>query len=345
MSPEASLALAFALAAGTSFAAVPLAIRVAKRTAFFDHPFGYKGHGRPTPYLGGAAIMAGFLVAVLVSGGEMKTPAVLLGCAGVLWFLGTLDDRRGLSPWTRVVAEAAAAAGLWLSGQGWAVVPGDLAGLLLTVVWVVGVVNAFNLMDNMDGAAAGVAATSALGAGALALVTGHVALAALCLAVAGACAGFLPYNLRSPARIFMGDGGSMIVGFLVAAVVMAAASATPLGLGGVVVAALLVGLVVLDTTLVTVSRRCDGRPLLVGGRDHLTHRLLHRLGSPRAVAASLACAQLVLCAAAVAAAQAGPRWVLGLGAAAVAAGAVLIAILDGPRWTARPAVRPVPGRA
>ena len=151
-----------------------------------------------------------------------------------------------------------------VGGRGWTIFHNGAADLALTIFWVVTVMNAFNLMDNMDGAAATTAAVSAAGAGVLGLISGDVALAALSFAVAGACFGFLPRNLSRPARIFMGDGGSLLLGLLVARVTMAAVTRNYLGPSGVIVAALLVGLVIFDATLVTFSRTRGGRSVLNG---------------------------------------------------------------------------------
>jgi UDP-GlcNAc:undecaprenyl-phosphate GlcNAc-1-phosphate transferase len=200
----------------------------------------------------------------------------------------------------------------------------DPADLALTVVWVVGLMNAFNLMDNMDGAAASVAGISALGAGVLALLSSDPALAALSFAVAGACCGFLPRNLTRPARIFMGDGGSLVLGLLVARVTMASVTTDYLGPSGVIVAALLAGIVIFDTTLVTVSRTRAGKNVLSGGRDHTTHRLIRRLQSPRRVALALGGVQCSICALTIGVARAGIGWVLLTGALMIAAGVLLI---------------------
>ena len=285
----------------------------------------------PTPYLGGCALAAGVAVAALIFGAATSSYAVLLACALGLWVLGTADDRLNLSPLLRVLAEIAVALVLWGTGHGWDVLGSAPADAALTVLWVLGIVNAFNLMDNMNGAAATTAGTSALGVAGLALVGGETGLAALCLAIAGACAAFLRYNLAS--RIFMGDGGSMLLGTLVAGAAMVAAPSTGLELTAVVAAALVAGLAILDTTLVTVSRRRAGRPLLSGGRDHLTHRLATRLGSPERVALALAGGQAVLCAVAVACADAGPGWVLGAGVLALCAGARAVVLLESPPWS------------
>src|SRR5204863_6713034 len=124
--------------------------------------------------------------------------------------------------------------------------------------------------------------------------------------------------------IFMGDGGSMPLGLLIAGASMKVASAGGLGAAGVLEAALILGLVILDTTLVVVSRRRGGRPLMTGGRDHLTHRLRTRLRTPRAVAGSLALGQLALCGATIGVAQAGTVPMIAFAAMVVGGGIVAI---------------------
>jgi UDP-GlcNAc:undecaprenyl-phosphate/decaprenyl-phosphate GlcNAc-1-phosphate transferase len=324
MSPELRSVVCFVVAAIATYFATPLAIRAAVRLSFFDVPAGYKGHRKPTPYLGGSAIMFGLLLAGLAASGALEQQWQLIVCAVFLWGLGTLDDWLNLPLSVRLLAEVAIAVGLWHSGHGWDVFNSTGPDVALTVVWVVGVANAFNLMDNMDGAAATTAAVSALGAGLLAIISGKAALAPLCFAVAGSCAGFLPGNLARPARIFMGDGGSLPIGLLVAGLTMSVVTRDYFGTRGIIIGPLLVGLVILDTTLVTVSRRRGHRAVLSGGRDHLTHRLVNWVGSPRTVALMLAATQLLVCAATIAIARAGWGWVLLAGGAAVAFGLVMI---------------------
>jgi UDP-GlcNAc:undecaprenyl-phosphate/decaprenyl-phosphate GlcNAc-1-phosphate transferase len=332
MSPEFSAVAAFAIGALGTFLATPIAIAIAVRTGFFDRPAGYKDHHKPTPYLGGTAIIVGILAAVVLVRGLGNVHWVIIVGAVAIWAMGTLDDRINLPISLRTLIEAGLAVLLYVTGRGWGVFHNGPADLALTIVWVVGLMNAFNLMDNMDGAAASVAAVSAIGAGVLGLMSGDDALAALSFAVAGACFGFLPRNLARPARIFMGDGGSLLLGLLIARVTMAAVNRNYLGPSGVIIAALLVALVIFDTTLVTYSRTRGRRSLLTGGRDHLTHRPSSRLGGPHNVALTLAAAQLLLCGATIGLAQAGVGWVLLAGATSVVVGAVLIWQFDRAHW-------------
>jgi UDP-GlcNAc:undecaprenyl-phosphate GlcNAc-1-phosphate transferase len=339
-------AAAFAIAALGTYLMTPVAIAIARRTGFFDLPAGYKGHKKPTPYLGGTAIIVGIIASVaLVRGTESVHGTIIIGAIAI-WLMGTIDDKVNLPISLRTLVEAGIAVLLWATGRGWGVFHYAPADLALTVVWVVGVMNAFNLMDNMDGAAASMAAVSSAGAGAMALISGDYVLAPLCFAVSGACCGFLPRNLAKPARIFMGDGGSLLLGLLVARVTMAAVTRNYLGPSGVIVAALLVGLVILDTTLVSISRTRAGRSIFTGGRDHLTHRLSRILETPRRVALTLAGTQLLLCLATIGVAKAGTGWVLLAGVASVLFGAVLIWQLESsPSFRVeRPPLEPAPER-
>jgi UDP-GlcNAc:undecaprenyl-phosphate GlcNAc-1-phosphate transferase len=291
---EVRVLAGFAVAFCGTVLALPLVIRLAQATDFLDRPQGYKGHARPTPYLGGLAVMVGFLAAALAFGGGTSTFTVILLCALALFVVGTVDDRIGMGPLSRVLIEAAAAVALWAADAGWAVFDVEALNLLLTIVWVVGIVNAFNLMDNMDGAAGSVAAACACGIAFIALAYGEPLIAGLMTAVAGACAGFLPANLGSPARIFLGDGGSMPLGLILASAAMALGNAVGGGWTVVLAAAPLVGLAILDTTLVVISRRRRGAQILSGSRDHLTHRVSVRLGPPRTVALWLVLGQAAL---------------------------------------------------
>ena len=310
----------------------PVAICVACRTGFYDRPRGYRKHAAPTPFLGGAAVLAAFIAVSPLVGGLDESRLVLLAGAAGLWAVGTLDDRITVAPRWRVLAAVCAALALGLSNLGFRTSAGEGLDIALTVLWIAGLVNAFNLMDNLDGACGTVAATSAVGIGVLGVVSGQALVAGLAFALAGACLGFLPWNLAGPARIFLGDGGSMTIGFLVAALAMAASRHLPLGDVNVLVAGLPVGVAILDTTLVSVSRTRRGVSLVTGGRDHLSHRLLLALGSPLAVAAALAALQAALCGAAIAGEELGVAAVLGLASAAALLGAMAIFVLDLDRW-------------
>jgi len=332
LAPE--IAFAVALVAALTF--TPLAIHVARATGFFDHPVGYKGHGSPTPYLGGVAVVASFLLAGGLVGGDSNAFVPIAVGAVVLLGVGTVDDRYQLSPLTRLAIEAAVACVLYVAGIGWSLFGNDALDLPITVAFVIGVVNAYNLMDNMDGATSTVAGVSAAVLGVLAAQT-NPALGALAFALAGACFGFLRFNLASPARIFLGDGGSMPIGFVVAALIMAMPGTRHLGWAFVPVAVVLIGLPALDTTLVVVSRLRRGAGVFTGGRDHLTHRLRAKIGSARGVAAVLGASQAMLsiCGALLVGAD---ESLAALGAIClIAVGVAVVARLESPGWAPEPA--------
>ncbi len=310
-----------------------MAIRVAERLEFHDRPVGYKGHARPTPYLGGTALIAGFLLGAMVLGGGFSRLAPIAGGALFLWMVGTLDDRRTVTPQLRVVAAIGAATLLFAGGLGWSIFDQPSADYVLTVLWVVGLVNAFNLMDNMDGASSTIASFSALGAAVLAISLGDPVLGALALGLVGACLGFLPYNLARPsARIFLGDGGSMPMGFVVAATIMALPLGGEAGWHRLLAAVLLAGLPILDTSLVMVSRHRAKISLLQGGTDHITHRLRRRLPSARAVALVLAGAQALLCLIAFSVTQLGDVSVAAVWATLVVGAAAVVATMERDAW-------------
>ncbi|MDQ3607424.1 MAG: undecaprenyl/decaprenyl-phosphate alpha-N-acetylglucosaminyl 1-phosphate transferase, partial [Actinomycetota bacterium] len=330
---EARLLGAFTLPLLAVLVATPVAIRVAEWLNFHDRPVGYKGHARPTPYLGGTALIAGFLLGAVVLGGGFSRLAPIAGGALFLWMVGTLDDRRTVTPQLRVVAAIGAATLLFAGGLGWSIFDQPSADYVLTVLWVVGLVNAFNLMDNMDGASSTIASLSALGAAVLAISLGDPVLGALALGLVGACLGFLPYNLARPsARIFLGDGGSMPIGFVVAATIMALPFGGEAGWHRLLAAVLLAGLPILDTTLVMVSRHRARISLLQGGTDHITHRLRRRLPSARAVALVLAGAQALLCLIAFSVTQLGDLSVAAVWATLVVGAAAVVATMERDAW-------------
>jgi UDP-GlcNAc:undecaprenyl-phosphate GlcNAc-1-phosphate transferase len=251
-------------------------------------------HERTTPVLGGigifAGILTGFWVAVAVGAApaSRELVAILGGCA-ILFVAGLLDDLFSLGPIPKLAAQIAAAllvifSGLTISG----LISNDFLAGLVALIWLVGMTNAFNLLDNMDGLAATLAAIAAVffAIDALEVHKSHAVLA-LSLALALACAGFLPFNLRygKSAAVFMGDSGSQVLGFLLAALGLTASWKV----AGTTVATLLLPILILavpilDTTLVTVVRLLDGRPVYQGGRDHTSHRLVyHGLSEKRAV--------------------------------------------------------------
>jgi UDP-GlcNAc:undecaprenyl-phosphate GlcNAc-1-phosphate transferase len=261
----------------------PLMLRLALRRELLDLPADHKSHDSPVPYLGGLAIVIAFSIAVLAAallrppdaGGDEL--AVVMGIGILLSLVGLTDDLWHLGPLPRVLVEVAAGAGLWAVDAGVELTRNDIGDLVVTVIWVVGITNAFNLLDNMDGLSAGVAA---LGAGSffvIAVVNGQFLVGGLSAALAGCALGFLRHNFH-PARIYMGDAGSLYLGFVLSYLGLKLRFDAPDDIT-FLVPILVLGIPILDTTLVTVSRLLRRRSPFQGGRDHISHRLV-RLGLP-----------------------------------------------------------------
>jgi UDP-GlcNAc:undecaprenyl-phosphate GlcNAc-1-phosphate transferase len=284
MSGEAwEYAAVFLAALLISLVLTPLMVRVAHRWHVFDHPGDHKSHQSAVPYLGGVAMVAALSVAVLVatlvsppeSGGDEL--AVVVGIAVLLSLLGLADDLRGLGFAPRIVVEIGAGAALWAVDAGVELTGSDVGDLVLTVIWVVGITNAFNLLDNMDGLSAGVAALGAGSCFVIAVANGQFLIGGLSAALAGCALGFLRHNFP-PARIYMGDAGSLYLGFLLAYLAIKLRFDAPEDIT-FLVPILVLGVPILDTTLVVVTRLLHRRNPLEGGQDHISHRLV-RLGLP-----------------------------------------------------------------
>lgn len=327
MSADLRLPAAFALALVVTVLAVPVAISVARRWGLLDHPRGWKRHLQPTPYLGGAALLCGFSVAVVAFAAGAGLAWLLICCAG-LCVLGTLDDRWGLSASLRLAATVAAAVVLWSVDLGWSVFSSDTANLMLTVVWVLVVVNAINLLDLLDGAAAGTVAACAAACAAVAGVFSDTLLAALALALCGSCLGFLRHNLRSPSAIFLGDGGTMPLGLLTAVLIEILPWGKTSALAAISGGVLLCGVPIFDMTFRIVSRLRRGDTLLTAGPDSVANWLRARVPSARWTALALGVGQAILGSVAVVAADLGSDALLTVGVCALVLGAVLMVLLD-----------------
>jgi UDP-GlcNAc:undecaprenyl-phosphate/decaprenyl-phosphate GlcNAc-1-phosphate transferase len=297
------LGLGVTVAAVLAYAATPVAITAAKRWSLYDRPMGYKGHSAPTPYLGGAVVIVAFAIALVLGAGHPSRTLSLLAGVAVLLVLGTVDDWHTVTPRIRVATELTLGALLSAAGLGWRIGAGGVIDAVVTALWVLAVVNAFNLFDNLDGAATSITVAVAGGVGILALITGNPWVAIGSAALIGACIGFLPHNLASPARIFLGDGGSLPIGLAVAVLAAGAAQGAESSWLALLVGCLLVGVPVLDTCLVIVSRRRRGVSVTTPGRDHLTHRVRRRARTPGRVALVLGGAQAILSALTIIAVQ------------------------------------------
>lgn len=284
-------AVVFGASAALCLLLTPLAIVVAVRIGVLDRPGLHKSHKTPTPYLGGAAIVLAFSTSVIVASlisppesGSDELVVVLLLAVG-LALVGLFDDLRSLSPTVRLVAEVLCGIQLWRMDAGVAVTEEPFLDAALTVFWVVGITNAFNLLDNMDGLSAGQTAVCSATIFAVAANNGQFLVAGLAAGLAGCAVGFLRHNFH-PARIYMGDGGALFLGFMISYLGL------KLRLDMEVSVSLLVPVIacsvpIMDTTLVTATRLVTGRSPFEGGQDHISHRLVKSgLSVPVAVGAT-----------------------------------------------------------
>jgi UDP-GlcNAc:undecaprenyl-phosphate GlcNAc-1-phosphate transferase len=287
-----SITAPFLLALLLSIAFVPIARMIATRFGYVAKPREDRWHKRPVAMFGGAAIAATLFVCVLIFRLERQL-AVLIGAAAFMFAVGLVDDILSLKPATKLIAQIAGASVLLFFGYrlNW-IHSSDTLDTILTLGWVVGMTNAFNLLDNMDGLCGGIAIIVG-GSLLISLLPGadvHSFQAARYLAILlGAVGGFLVYNVH-PASIFMGDSGSLLLGFSLAAVTLSTkgTSAGRTDLLSIIAAPLFVLLIpIFDTTLVTLSRWFRGRRASQGGRDHTSHRLVAIGLSERAAVALL----------------------------------------------------------
>ena len=280
----------FATSAVLCLVLTPVAMAVAVRVGVLDRPGGHKSHLSSVPYLGGVAIVVAFSGSVIGAAvidppqtGQGELTIVLLLALG-LAVVGLVDDLLNLSAAVRLVVEVLCAVQLWRMDAGITITGEQAVDLILTILWVVGITNAFNLLDNMDGLAAGQAALCALTLFAIAAANGQFLVAALAIGLAGCASGFLRHNFH-PARIYMGDGGALFLGFLIAYLGIKLRFESSVS-ESFLIPVLACTVPILDTTLVTVSRLATGRSPFQGGQDHVSHRLV-RSGLPVPVAVGL----------------------------------------------------------
>jgi UDP-GlcNAc:undecaprenyl-phosphate/decaprenyl-phosphate GlcNAc-1-phosphate transferase len=265
----------YLLALAVSVALVPACRWIAIRLGYVATPKADRWHQKQTALLGGVAI-AGTALGLGVALHPAAGLALLMVLGALVALVGLVDDLLSLKPYSKLVAQIGlASAFLWFDFRlGW--VDSQTLDTMLTLIWLVGITNAFNLLDNMDGLCAGVglivAATLMLGFA----TSGDMAHAAYLAILAGALSGFLVYNFN-PASIFMGDSGSLFIGFTLAAIALEPGTGPRVGSSvlAIVGAPLLVLLIpIFDTTFVTISRLLSGRSPAQGGRDHSSHRLV-----------------------------------------------------------------------
>jgi UDP-GlcNAc:undecaprenyl-phosphate/decaprenyl-phosphate GlcNAc-1-phosphate transferase len=264
-----------AVSLSLSLALTPAVRAAARRYGAVARPKADRWHRRPTAMLGGVAIYLAVAVAYLAFVPHTRQGWVVLGASTALFAVGLVDDFLHIKPYQKLIGQVMGASAVVYFGLllpwGW----GASVGMVLTIFWLIGITNAINLLDNMDGLAAGISAIAAVFISASFAANGQTVEAATLAAFAAALLGFLVYN-SNPASIFMGDCGSMFIGFFLASSALLA-SAGDRGRSFIVVVAvpvLILFIPIFDTTLVTLVRKLSGRAASQGGRDHTSHRLV-----------------------------------------------------------------------
>jgi UDP-GlcNAc:undecaprenyl-phosphate/decaprenyl-phosphate GlcNAc-1-phosphate transferase len=289
MSPEkrrgrmAASLLAFFIALFSSLMLTLPVRALALRVGMVDLPGPRKVHLQPIPLLGGLAMYAGVVLAILFvfDGRARAQSAGIVTGATLVALVGFLDDRGWLHHQIKLFVGMPLAAGILLASEIHArvfslFVAGHPAYLLdagLTVLWVVGITASFSILDHMDGLCTGVAAMASIFFATLAYLNGQTWVTTLAAAILGAATGFLRWNFK-PAKIFMGDGGAMFLGFLMATLALKLRLQNASALAGWLAPLLILGVAIFDTTLVTFSRsRRRLLPFTSPGKDHIAHRL------------------------------------------------------------------------
>lgn len=290
------LLIPFIFALGASLLLTPVVRAAARAVGLIARPSMDRWHSKPTALVGGVAIYGGFLAglggAFWIGGGGVLQAARGFGMAGfgiilsatMMFCVGFADDKLKLRPTSKLIAQGVAGAALVSFGVMYPITPWTTVNIVATLFWFLALTNAINLLDNMDGVAVGVAAIAAIFLAVSFWLEGAWMLVAVCVALVGAAAGFLPYNFHR-ASIFMGDSGSLFLGAILAGLGAAYPSTASGSIISVLfVPAFIVIIPILDTLLVTFMRTLAGRPISMGGRDHTSHRLVGMGLSERQVA-------------------------------------------------------------
>lgn len=245
------------------------------RFGYVAKPKSDRWHKRPTAMLGGVAIFAAVALIYLLVVPFSAESLVVMGASAFLFLVGFLDDQLNIKPYQKLIGQLIGASIIVGFGMRLPLTGMELVDIWITVFWLVGITNAINLLDNMDGLAAGIAAIAAVSLTYGLAANGQMAEAALVAVFVGALAGFLVFNFN-PASIFMGDAGSMFVGFFLASsVLLSETGGRSRGILSILAVPVLILFVpIFDTTFVTLLRKLWGRKASQGGRDHTSHRLV-----------------------------------------------------------------------
>ena len=261
---------------------MPLFRRLAVRLDILDHPGKRKIHHEATPLSGGIAIYLGFVAGLIFNFRRMHFFMPILAGATIILVVGFIDDVRKLSAQSRLLAQFLAALFVLLGGWKISFLPpgfwGDAAEIILTLIWIIGVTNAYNYLDGMDGLAAGSAGINLLCFALILYLTGQFPLGVLSFVLLGACLAFLPYNF-SKQKVFLGDAGSTFLGFILAGISLQGSWAAD-NMVKIFIPALILGVPIFDMIFTTIMRIREEKIktiiewLQYGGKDHFHHYLV-----------------------------------------------------------------------
>jgi UDP-GlcNAc:undecaprenyl-phosphate GlcNAc-1-phosphate transferase len=253
---------------------VPAVRALARRVGMVAAPRKDRWHSQPTALLGGVGIFVAFALGLVLFPEAADDAVPVLVASALLFVVGLVDDVLQIRPLLKLGLQVVAAGIVVGSGLDLPWTHQPLLDGAITMLWLVGITNAVNLLDNMDGLAAGISAIACVFLSVTFLLNGQAELAVLPALVCGAALGFLRYNFK-PASIFMGDGGSMFLGSLLGGLALLSSYGRSRSVASVMMTPVLIMMIpILDTTLVTITRRLRGQPVSVGGRDHTSHRLV-----------------------------------------------------------------------
>lgn len=271
----------FLIALALTLVSTPLVRKFAVWSGFVDTPNSRKIHDEPMPLLGGAAIFAGALLALTLVAVLLPTRIVAPQVIGVLLSstivgaVGLADDRYHLPAWSKLASQFIGTVILIQFGIQVQLAVPEWVNILLTFIWLAGISNATNFLDNMDGLSAGVSGVAASFILLLAISNDQYLVAGLSAAILGACLGFLRYNFK-PAKIFMGDAGALFLGFLLAILGLQLRFPENVSFVTWMVPVFILAMPIFDMALVVISRlRKRVNPLTTAGKDHLSHRLVN----------------------------------------------------------------------
>ncbi|MCB8943694.1 MAG: undecaprenyl/decaprenyl-phosphate alpha-N-acetylglucosaminyl 1-phosphate transferase [Ardenticatenaceae bacterium] len=273
--PMRTFPIIFLLALTITGFSTPWVRRAAIALGFVDEPARRKLHSTPMPLMGGVAIVAGFAIALLFFYGSLpRTVTAVLLASITIALIGLLDDRYDLPAWLKFTAEFGVVGLLLAFDIGVKLPLPAIVNYLITFIWIVGITNAINFLDNMDGLSAGLSAVSAAFILLLGSTGGQFLVSTLAAAILGSCLGFLRYNFK-PAKIFMGDVGALFLGFLLAVIGLQLRFPENRSIITWMVPVFIMGVPIFDMSLVVFSRLRRGlNPMTTPGKDHISHRLV-----------------------------------------------------------------------